>query len=361
MSTPALFTPLTIRDLEIPNRAWLAPMCQYSAGTDGVPTAWHLVHLGARAAGGFGLVLTEATAVVPDGRISPQDVGIWNDDQVRAWRPITEFIHAQGAVAGIQLAHAGRKASVYAPGSPVSGSIGPAEGGWTTVGPSPIAFPGLADPRELSIEEIGEVVAAFAEAARRSDAAGFDVVELHAAHGYLLNNFLSPLSNHRTDSYGGDFGGRIRILVEVVDAVRAVWPADKPMFVRISGTEWLDDGWRVEDSARLATILAQHGVDLIDVSSGGNVLADIPVGPGYQVDLAREVHRVSGVATGAVGLITEPDQAEKIAADDDVTAVFLGRVALHEPSWPQRAAHELGMSDNQAPYPQQYLRGTWRH
>lgn len=359
MSTSALFTPLTIRGLQIPNRAWLAPMCQYSAGPDGIPTDWHLVHLGARAAGGFGLILTEATAVVPEGRISLQDTGIWDDDQVAAWRPITDFIHSQGAVAGIQLAHAGRKASVYPPGSPVSGSIEPDDGGWASVAPSAIAFPNLAVPHELSIAEIGGVVRAFADAAVRADAAGFDVVELHAAHGYLLNNFLSPLSNHRTDGYGGDFAGRSRIVIEVVDAVRAVWPAGKPLFVRISGTEWLDNGWQVEDSARLAGILVDHGVDLIDVSSGGNALAHIPIGPGYQVDLAREVHRVSGTATGAVGLITDPDQAEKIVTDGDVTAVFFGRVALREPSWPLRAAHELGIPRGDAPYPHQYLRGTW--
>ncbi|EON31900.1 NADH:flavin oxidoreductase [Gordonia terrae C-6] len=360
MTSTALFEPLTIRDVDIPNRIWLAPMCQYSCfAGDGVPTDWHLTHLGARAAGGFGLILTEAAAVVPEGRISAHDAGLWNDDQATAWRRIVDFVHSQGSVIGTQLAHAGRKASTYAPFDDRSGSIPLDDGGWTTFGPSDVAFEGLPAPVAMTTEQIAAVVDAFAAAARRADDAGFDVVEIHAAHGYLLHQFLSPFSNRRTDAYGGDFEGRIRLTLEVVDAVRAVWPSSKPLFIRVSGTEWTEGGWDVEESARLAERLAGRGVDLVDVSSGGNVLADIPVGPGYQVDLARSIHRQSGVPTAAVGLITEPDQAEKIAGDDDITAVFFGRVALREPSWPLRAAHELGIERRQAPYPPQYQRGSW--
>lgn len=360
MTVPSLFTPLKMRDLHIPNRMWLAPMCQYSCDTDGVPGQWHLVHLGARATGGFGLLLTEAAAVVPEGRISPQDAGIWNDEQAQAWKQIVDFVHDQGAVIGIQLAHAGRKASTHRPFAEQTGAVAVEDGGWPTVGPSAVPFEGLPVPAELSLEQIGEVVTAFAEAARRAGAAGFDVVEIHAAHGYLIQEFLSPLSNRRTDAYGGDLAGRSRLLIEVLDAVRAVWPAGKPLFVRISATDWHDEGWTPDDSVVLAGMLAEHGVDLIDVSSGGNALAQIPVGPGYQVDFAREIGRGAGIPTAAVGLITDPDQAEKIAADDDITAVFFGRVALREPSWPLRAAHELGVTRDQAPYPPQYERGAWR-
>jgi 2,4-dienoyl-CoA reductase-like NADH-dependent reductase (Old Yellow Enzyme family) len=361
VTSTALFEPITLRDVEIPNRIWLAPMCQYSCfAGDGIPTDWHLAHLGARAAGGFGLILTEAVAVVPEGRISPEDAGLWNDDQAQAWKRTVDFVHSQGATIGTQIAHAGRKASTYSPFDERSGSIPLDDGGWTTVGPSDVPFEGYADPVALSTEQIAEVVDAFAQAARRADEAGFDVVEIHAAHGYLLHQFLSPFSNTRTDAYGGDFAGRTRIVLEVVEAVRAVWPESKPLFIRLSGTEWRDGGWGVAESSRLAEILGARGVDLIDVSSGGNVLADIPVGPGYQVDLARSIHRDSGVPTAAVGLIVEPDQAEKVAGDADITAVLFGRVALREPSWPQRAAHELGLSRDEAPYPPQYLRGAWR-
>ncbi|GAC66479.1 NADH:flavin oxidoreductase/NADH oxidase [Gordonia soli] len=361
MNTPTLFQPTTLRGLQIPNRIWLAPMCQYSsAAGDGVPTDWHLVHLGARATGGFGLLLTEAVAVVPEGRISPEDAGIWNDQQAAAWRRVTDFVHSQGAVIGTQLAHAGRKASAYSPFADGEGTVAAEDGGWTTVGPSPRAAAGLAEPRELGVDEIADIVAAFASAARRSIEAGFDLVEIHAAHGYLLHEFLSPLSNERTDTYGGPFENRIRLLVEVVDAVRAALPDSAPLLVRISATDWADGGWTPDDSARLATTLGAHGVDLVDVSSGGNVPADIPLEPGYQVDFARSIHRGSGVPTAAVGLITDPDQAEKIAADDDIAAVFFGRVALREPAWPQRAAHELGLTVDESPYPPQYTRGAWR-
>ena len=357
----ALFEPLTLRDLTVKNRIWLAPMCQYAVDSeDGVPTDWHLVHLGARAQGGFGLILAEATAVTPEGRISPQDTGLWNEEQQQSWSRIVDFVHTQDAAIGVQLAHAGRKASTYRgfAGEP-QGSVAPDAGGWPTVGPSPDAFVGYAQPAELSGDEIAEVVAAFAAAARRADEAGFDVVEIHAAHGYLIHQFLSPLSNHRTDAYGGDFAGRTRLALEVTDAVRAAWPATKPLFVRISATDWTEGGWDVDQSVRLSAALAERGVDLVDTSTGGNVLADIPVGPGYQVPFARQIRAQAQIPTGAVGLILEPQQAEKILADGDADVVLLARAALREPSWPQRAAAELGLSWRDAPYPPAYTRGRW--
>ncbi|MBK9697681.1 MAG: NADH:flavin oxidoreductase/NADH oxidase [Propionibacteriaceae bacterium] len=354
----SLFDPITLRGVTIPNRIFLSPMCQYMCeARDGVPTDWHLVHYGARAAGGFGLVIVEATAVVPQGRISPEDSGLWNDTQREAWARIVAFGHAQGAAMGVQLAHAGRKASVYRDHPGPSGSVPLEEGGWVTGGPSALAFPGLAEPEELSVEQIAEVVESFAAAAVRADQAGFDVVELHAAHGYLLFEFLSPFSNHRTDEYGGDFACRTRLLLEVVDAVRAVWPATKPLFVRLSATEWLEGGWGVEDSVRLAGLLADRGVDFMDVSSAGNVLARIPTDPGYQVPLARAV-RAAGLPTGAVGRITEAAQAQEVLDEHSADAVLLGRVALREPSWPLRAAAELG-SPERGRYPNAYLRGRW--
>ena len=354
----SLFSPLTLRDLTIPNRIFLAPMCQYMCERrDGVPTDWHLVHLGARATGGFGLLIAEATAVVPEGRISPEDTGLWNDAQRDAWAPIVDFCHAQGAAMGIQLAHAGRKASTYRGHPGPRGSVPLEEGGWETVGPSPVGFPGLAEPRELTRSELGGVVQAFADAAVRADQAGFDVVEVHAAHGYLLCQFLSPLSNHREDEYGGDFTGRTRLLLEVVDAVRAVWPSGKPLFVRLSATEWAEGGWSLDDTVRLAGVLAERGVDLVDVSSGGNVLAKVPTAPGYQVPLAAAV-RSAGVPSAAVGLITEPAQAQAVLDEGHADAVLLGRVALREPAWPQRAAAELG-DPTMARYPDAYLRGQW--
>jgi 2,4-dienoyl-CoA reductase-like NADH-dependent reductase (Old Yellow Enzyme family) len=358
---PELFEPITLRDLTISNRIWLAPMCQYSVlATDGVPTDWHLVHLGARAQGGFGLILTEATAVVPEGRISPQDTGLWNDEQRDAWHRIVDFVHGQDAAIGVQLAHAGRKASTYRgfAGEP-TGSVAVEDGGWTTAGPSDLAFPGYDAPRAMSTDDIAETVAAFAEAARRADEAGFDVVEIHGAHGYLVHQFLSPLSNHRTDSYGGSFAGRTRLLLEVVDAVRAAWPAGKPLFVRLSATDWTEGGWDLEQSTRLSAALKAHGVDLVDVSTGGNVLADIPVEPGYQVPFARAIRAQAQIPTGAVGLIQTPQQAEAVLAAGEADAVLLARAALREPAWPLRAAAELGLSWHQAPYPAPYTRGTW--
>ncbi len=356
MST--LFEPFSLRALTVRNRIWLAPMCQYSA-TDGVPNDWHLVNLGARATGGFGLVLTEAAAVVPEGRIPPQDAGLWNDEQTEAWRRIVDFVHSQGAAIGVQLAHAGRKASTYRPWAEQTGSVPAVEGGWPTVAPSAVPFVGYAEPAALSVEEIAAVVAAFADATMRAMEAGFDTVEIHAAHGYLLHQFLSPLSNQREDHYGGSFENRVRLLLETVDAVRAALPDTAPLLVRISGTDWLEGGWDLEQSTRLAVLLGERGVDLVDVSSGGNAPASIPVGPGYQVPLAAGV-RESGVPTGAVGLITEPEQAEKIVANGEADVVLLARAALRESAWPLRAAHELGLAPGDAPWPDQYTRAYWR-
>jgi 2,4-dienoyl-CoA reductase-like NADH-dependent reductase (Old Yellow Enzyme family) len=355
----SLFEPLTLRSLTLRNRVWLAPMCQYSA-VDGVPNDWHLVHLGARATGGFGLLFTEASAVTPEGRISPQDAGIWNDEQAVAWRRIVDFVHAQGAPIGVQLAHAGRKASTYRPWATEHGTVPASDGGWTAVAPSPVAFEGYAEPTPLTLPQLAEVVTAFADAARRAVATGFDTVEIHAAHGYLLHEFLSPLSNRREDDYGGSFDNRVRLLLETVDAVRATIPHGMPLVVRISGTDWVDGGWDVEQSTRLGSHLREHGVDLVDVSSGGNAPASIPVGPGYQVPLSAGVRRGADIPTGAVGLITEPAQAEKVLANGEADVVLLARAALREPAWPLRAAHDLGVPAEDVRWPDQYKRGIWR-
>ncbi|MEU7813758.1 NADH:flavin oxidoreductase/NADH oxidase [Pseudonocardia sp. NPDC049154] len=359
---PLLFTPLRLRELTVRNRMWVSPMCQYSvAERDGVPTDWHLVHLGGRAAGGFGLVMTEGTAVTPDGRISPQDTGLWNDAQAEAWARVVAFVHRQGAAAGIQLAHAGRKASTFAMALKRDGTIPAADGGWTPVGPSPIAYPGLDVPHELTHDGIAAVVAAFGAAAARADRAGFDLLELHGAHGYLIHQFLSPLSNFRTDGYGGSFDNRTRFLREVVAAVRASWPEGKPLSVRFSGSEWAAGGWTLEETGELARRLGPLGVDLVDVSSGGVVAPQerVTVGPGYQVGFAREVRKLSGLPTAAVGMITEPAHAEDILVEGSADVVLFGRVALREPAWPLRAAAELGVPRDAAPYPTQYLKGAW--
>ena len=354
----SLFDPLVLRELTLRNRIVLPPMCQYQCMTrDGVVNDWHLVHYGARAAGGFGLIIAEAAGVVPEGRITPECTGLWNDTQRDAWARVVSFVHARGAAMGIQLNHSGRKGSAYSDFSGGTGSVAPADGGWQTVAPSAIAFPGYATPRELAADELPQIVGAFTDAARRADQAGFDVVELHAAHGYLLFQFLSPLTNHRTDEYGGDFDHRTRLLREVVGAVRAVWPATKPLLVRISATEWLPDGWSLEETVRLAGILRELGVDLIDVSSAGNIPADIPLGPGYQVPLARAV-RTAGLPVTAVGLITEPEHAQAVLTEGSADAVEIGRAALREPSWPLRAAHELGV-DATSIFPPSYLRGQY--
>ncbi|GHC33479.1 NADH:flavin oxidoreductase/NADH oxidase [Streptomyces cinnamoneus] len=357
-----LFQPYTLRSLTLPNRVWMAPMCQYSAEVfgpnAGVANDWHFAHYTARAAGGTGLILVEASAVSPEGRISPADLGIWNDTQAEALRGITTFLKEQGTVPGIQIAHAGRKAATDRPwrgGEPV----GPEEG-WQPVGPSPLPFKdGHPVPRELTAEQIKETVAQFGAAARRARQAGFEVVEVHGAHGYLIHEFLSPHSNHRTDEYGGSFENRIRLALEVVDAVRAQWPEELPVLFRVSATDWLtenteDDreGWTGDDTVRLARELKAHGVDLLDVSSGGMAPgARIPVGPGYQVPFAQRVKDEAGLPVAAVGLITEPGQAEKIVANGEADAVLLGRELLRDPYWARRAAHALGA---EARTPDQY-------
>jgi len=338
-----LLEPLTLRGRTFRNRLWVPAMCMYSvAARDGLPTDFHLAHYGARFAGGYGLVISEATAVVPEGRISPNDTGLWSDAHGAAWARVAALAHSLGGAFGVQLAHAGRKASTW-PGLPGyrPGAVPPEEGGWRTVAPSAVAFPGLPVPHALTVEEIGGVVRAFAEGARRAAAAGVDVVEVHAAHGYLLHQFLSPLSNQRTDRYGGPLENRLRLLLEVTEAVRAVWPPDRPLFVRISATDWLPGGWDVEQSCVLARELAGLGADLIDVSSGGVLPAPIELVPGYQVPFARRL-RAEGVPTAAVGLITDPAQAAGIVADGDADAVLLGREALRNPYLPLRLAADRG-------------------
>jgi len=350
-----LFTPITLRDVTVRNRVWVAPMCQYSA-VDGMPGDWHLVHLGSFARGGAGLVFTEATAVTPEGRISPEDTGLWNDEQQVAWARIVDFVHGQGATAGIQLAHAGRKASTYSGFTHERGGVLDADGGWRPVGPSAIPFAGLReDPEPLSREGIAGVVTAFGDAAERALAAGFDVLEVHAAHGYLLHEFLSPLSNQRDDEYGGTFDNRVRLVLEVVREIRSRVAAGVPVVVRLSATDWVEGGWTDDETVRLAALLREEGVDLIDTSTGGNAPADIPVGPGYQVPFARRVRTESGIPSGAVGLITEPKQAEEILAEGSADVVLLARELLRDPHWPLRAAYELGETDLDI-WPVQYVR-----
>jgi len=348
-----LFSPFRLRDLTVRNRVWVAPMCQYSA-VDGMPNDWHLVHLGSLARGGAGLVMTEATAVSAEGRISPADTGIWDDGQRDSWARIVEFLHGQGASAAMQLAHAGRKASTRPPFEG-RGPVLPEEGGWSTVGPSPEPFPGLPAPTPLDAAAIDRVVGDFADGARRAVEAGFDSVEVHAAHGYLLHQFLSPLSNRRSDEYGGTLDNRARLARLVVGAVREVLPDGMPLLVRISATDWLEGGWAVDDAVRLAALLREDGADLVDVSSGGNAPADIPVEPGYQVPFARRIRHEAEVPTGAVGLITEPKQAEDVLADGSADVVLLARELLRDPHWPLRAAHELD-ADDAVRWPPQYLR-----
>lgn len=359
---PLLLTPTTLRDVHLRNRIWLAPMCQYSVTErDGVPTDWHLVHLGARAAGGFGLVITEATAVSPEGRISPQDTGLWNDAQVAAWQRITRFNREQGAATAVQLAHAGRKASTW-PTLPHyrrhHGTIPELSGGWRTVGPAEEPFPGLAAPEAMTAEQIQGVVADFAAAARRAVAAGFDAVELHFAHGYLVHEFLSPLVNTREDAYGAGGRGRRRLAREIAVAVREAVGEAMPLIVRISATDWIGGGWDVDQSCELALELKQLGVDALHVSTGGAVVADIASGPDYQVGFAREIRERAGMPVAAVGLITDPAGAERVLTDGSADFVAIGRAALREPSWPQRAAHELG-ADPRPLYPGPYTRGAW--
>ena len=346
MST--LFEPYTLRAVTIPNRVWMPPMCQYSAAPEGpeagAPHDWHFAHYAARAAGGTGLIIVEATAVSPEGRISPYDLGIWNDTQVEAFRRITGFLAAQGTVPAVQLAHAGRKASTERPwkgGAPV----GPEDHGWQPVAPSPRAFAEEHPvPDELTVEQIRQIVEQFRAAARRALAAGFEIAEIHGAHGYLINEFLSPYSNHRTDAYGGSYENRTRFALEVTDAVREEWPDDKPLFFRVSATDWLEEaGWTADDTVRFASELHARGIDLLNVSTGGNAAgARIPTGPGYQVPFAARVRNETPMPVAAVGLITEAEQAEKILANGEADAVLLGRELLRNPSWARHAARELG-------------------
>ena len=335
-----LFSPLTLRGATARNRVWVSPMCQYSS-VDGVPDDWHLVHLGARAVGGAGVVFTEASAISPEGRISPQDAGIWNGEQAVAWARIAAFVQAQGALAGMQLAHAGRKASARRPWEG-RGIVEPDQGGWRPVGPTSEPFPSLAEPAELDEAGIAKVRADFVAATGRALSAGFDLVEIHAAHGYLLHSFLSPLSNTRTDGYGGDLAGRMRLTLEVIEDVRAAWPDDRPLLLRISASDWAEGGWTPEDSVALAKEAAARGVDLIDCSSGGNVVVPIPVEPGYQAPFAEQIRREAGLPTGAVGLITEPAHAEALLAEGSADVVLLARELLRDPHWPLSAARELG-------------------
>ena len=349
-----LFSTFNVRDIQFRNRIFVSPMCQYSA-TDGVPNDWHFVHLASRAVGGAGLVIAEATGVTAEGRISPGDLGIWNNDQVKAFQRITSFVSAQGAVPGIQLAHAGRKAS-----TPLQWlgerSLRPDEGGWeSVVAPSPIAFgEGYVTPHELTKSEVAGLVTSFVKATQRAREAGFKVIEIHMAHGYLLHEFLSPISNKREDEFGGDLQGRMSFPLQVAQAVRNAWPSELPLFVRISATDWAEGGWDVEQSIVFARQLKGLGIDLIDCSSGGNVRGvKIPLGPGYQVPFASAIRKETGIATAAVGLITEPQQAEDILQHGDADAIVMARAFLRDPYWSLHAARALSVD---VPWPIQYLR-----
>jgi 2,4-dienoyl-CoA reductase-like NADH-dependent reductase (Old Yellow Enzyme family) len=352
-----LFSPLTIRSLTLRNRLWVSPMCMYSA-EDGVVQEWHHTHLTQFASGGAGLIIAEATAVVPEGRISPRDAGIWTDEQRDAWAPIVEAIHDRGAAAGIQLAHAGRKASTWWPWAEAQGSVPADQGGWTTVAPSAVAFDGFAEPEALDAAGIDALVTAFADAADRALDAGFDVLELHSAHGYLLHEFLSPLSNRREDEYGGSLENRARMLLRVIDAVRAAAGDSVPLFVRISATDHAQGGFTPEEAAQVGQWATEHGADLIDVSSGGLVAHQrISVFPGYQVPLAEGVRQGGRIPVSAVGLITAAEQAERVLAEGAADAIFAGREWLRDPHFALRAAHEL---DAEVAWPPQYERAHWR-
>ena len=353
-----LFESITIRDLTVRNRVWVAPMCQYSAEErDGVPTEWHLVHYGARAAGGAGLVIVEATAVSPEGRISPWDTGIWSDEQVDGWAYILDFMHGQGAAVGIQLAHAGRKASVYREWSG-HGSVPISDGGWQAVSSTDEAFTGYEAPRKLETAEVSDVVKDFVSAARRAQDAGFDVIEIHAAHGYLIHQFLSPITNKRTDIYGGALENRARILVEIVEGIRAEVGEGLPILIRFSATDYVEGGWDETQTATVAKWCAEAGADLFDISTGGLVTGvKIPTGPGYQVPIAEFVADRVEEPVAVVGQITSGAQAEEILQRGNVDVIMIGRAELRDPMWPLRAAHELGVEINY--WPKQYSRGKF--
>ncbi|HUW50321.1 MAG TPA: NADH:flavin oxidoreductase/NADH oxidase [Sulfuricella sp.] len=352
---PHLFEPLTLRGLTLPNRIGIPPMCQYSA-QDGMATDWHFVHYGSRAAGGAGLIIVEATAVAPEGRISPGDLGLWQNQQIEPLSRIAHFMAARGSVPAIQLAHAGRKASVGL-GWQAQRTLSKDEGGWSTVAPSAIPFgDGYDMPEELDEAGIRRVIGQFAAAARRACEAGFQIVEVHAAHGYLLHQFLSPLSNRRTDSYGGSFDNRTRLVREVVSAVRAEWPDNLPLIVRLSATDWQEGGWDVEGSVELCRDLKKLGVDLVDVSSAGlTPSAKVPAGTGFQTEFAARIRRESGIASAAVGFITSPAQADHIIRTAQADMVLLGRELLRDPYWPLHAAQALGQP---IPWPLQYQRAA---
>jgi 2,4-dienoyl-CoA reductase-like NADH-dependent reductase (Old Yellow Enzyme family) len=347
-----LFSPLVVKNITLKNRIAMSPMCQYSS-VDGFANDWHMVHYGTRAVGGAGLIIQEATAVLPEGRISPGDLGIWSDEHVSSMKKIAGFIHKHGTVAGIQLAHAGRKASCAVPAEGGK-QLDLKNHGWQTVAPGDIPFlPEDRNPESLTTEGIQRVINGFKDAARRALAAGFKLIEIHAAHGYLIQEFLSPLSNNRNDIYGGVFENRIRLLKEVVSAVKKVWPEEYPLFVRISSTEWTEGGWTIEESVKLASVLKEMGVDLIDCSSGGNIYnAKIPFAHGYQVPFSEAV-RKTGIMTGAVGLITSAVQAESILQEEMADLILLGRELLRNPYFPLLAAKELG---DETDWPLQYLR-----
>lgn len=354
---PHLFSSLKIKNVEFKNRVVVSPMCEYSS-ENGFANNWHLVHLGSRAVGGAALIITEATAVSAEGRITYADLGIYKDDHIEKLKEITDFIHQHGAVSGIQLAHAGRKASHRRPWDSGDSQIPSNQtNGWKALAPSAIPFDEKEEaPAELDKAGIEKIKADFKAAASRAIAAGFKVIEIHAAHGYLVHQFYSPLSNKRTDEYGGSFENRIRLLLEIIDAVQEVWPAENPLFVRLSTTDWTEGGWTIDDSVTLAKILKVKGIDLVDCSSGGNVMAHIPLKPGYQVDFADAV-RKTGILTGAVGLITEPKQADDIIQTGQADMVILAREFLRDPHFPLRAAHELGQ---EVEWPVQYDRAQWQ-
>ena len=350
-----LFESLQLRDVELPNRIGIPPMCQYSAH-EGVAADWHFVHYGSRAVGGAALMILEATAVAPEGRISPGDLGLWQDGQIEGLARIAEFARRQGCIAAVQLAHAGRKASVGL-GWQAQQVLAAADGGWPVVGPSAIPFgEGYACPQALDQAGIDRVIEQFAAAARRAREACFQVVEIHAAHGYLLHQFLSPLANQRSDAYGGSFANRTRLVRQVVEAVRREWPQSLPLLIRLSATDWLDGGWNADETVALCRTLKELGVDLVDVSTGGLLpMAKIPAGPGFQTEFAARVRHEAGVPTAAVGLITSPAQADHIVRSGQADMVLLGREMLRDPYWPLHAAQALGQA---APWPQQYLRAA---
>ena len=348
-----LFSPLSIKSVTFRNRLVISPMCQYSA-VDGFANDWHLVHLGSRAVGGAALIIQEATAISPEGRITPGDLGLWNDAHINKMEAITHFIHSQGSIAGIQLAHAGRKGGCALPWNGGK-QLKVQEGGWETISASSLPFsPDDVAPKALDIAGISRIINCFKAGAQRALEAGYKVIEIHAAHGYLIHQFLSPLSNHRTDQYGGSFGNRIRLLHEIVEAVKSVWPGDLPLFVRISVTDYAEGGWNLEEATALSALLKTEGVDLIDCSSGGLVhYAKVPFGPGYQVPFAATIRKETGILTGAVGLITGADQAEAILENEEADLILIARESLREPYFALKASADLG---DDISWPLQYIR-----